>query len=58
MVDYRLSFKPIAIKQLERLDRVVQRRISGKLDLLMTDLQGDVKRLTNFMPDYRLRVGD
>ncbi len=22
------------------------------------DLQGDVKRLTNFTPEYRLRVGD
>ena len=33
-------------------------RISKRIAALTHDLQGDVKRLTNFTPDYRLRVGD
>lgn len=28
------------------------------LEKLRDDLAGDVKRLTNFTPEYRLRVGD
>lgn len=28
------------------------------LDALENDLAGDVKRLTNFSPEYRLRVGN
>jgi len=28
-----------------------------KLDLLADDLQGDVKKLTDTSPEYRLRVG-
>lgn len=34
------------------------RRIVEKVTGLRNDLQGDVKRLTNFTPEYRLRVGD
>lgn len=30
----------------------------GKVEALADDLSGDVKRLTNFTPEYRLRVGD
>ncbi|WP_414858387.1 type II toxin-antitoxin system RelE family toxin [Phormidesmis priestleyi] len=29
-----------------------------KVELLQDDLQGDVKHLTDFTPEYRLRVGD
>lgn len=30
----------------------------SKIEALQNSLAGDVKRLTNFMPEYRLRVGD
>ena len=36
----------------------VSRRIRSKINRLTDDLAGDVKRLTNFSPEYRLRVGD
>jgi mRNA interferase RelE/StbE len=36
----------------------VQRRIRSKINRLTHDLAGDVKRLTNYSPEYRLRVGD
>jgi mRNA interferase RelE/StbE len=53
-----VRFKPRAIKDLEHLPLSVRRRILAKVEALETDLQGDVKRLTNFTPEYRLRVGD
>lgn len=31
---------------------------SPKIETLENNLSGDVKRLTNFSPEYRLRVGD
>lgn len=36
----------------------VARRIRVKVNRLSNNLAGDVKRLTNFSPEYRLRVGD
>ncbi|GDY21132.1 hypothetical protein LBMAG56_24780 [Verrucomicrobiota bacterium] len=33
------------------------RRVVEKVERLRHDLAGDVKRLTNFTPEYRLRVG-
>ena len=33
-------------------------RIVAKIEALETDLSGDVKRLTNFTPEYRLRAGN
>ena len=35
-----------------------QSRILQKIELLQHGLTGDIKRLTNFTPEYRLRVGD
>jgi mRNA interferase RelE/StbE len=33
-------------------------RVLEKIENLADDLVGDVKRLTNYTPEYRLRVGD
>jgi len=33
-------------------------RIIAKIELLQNNLSGDVKKLTNFTPEYRLRIGD
>ena len=49
---------PKASKQLARLDRPTQRRIDEAILKLADNLNGDVKRLTNHDPNYRLRVGD
>jgi mRNA interferase RelE/StbE len=32
--------------------------IKSKIEEMENDLQGDVKKLTNHTPEYRLRVGD
>ena len=53
-----IEFKPRAVKDLDALDRSVARRVLEKIRGLENKLAGDVKRLTNFTPEYRLRVGD
>ena len=45
-------------KDLKSLPKSVQRRVIAKIEALRNNLAGDVKRLTNFAPEYRLRVGD
>lgn len=54
---YGIEFKPRAIKDLRVLPKAVQRRIIARIEDLQDDLSGDVKRLTNHTPEYRLRVG-
>ncbi|MGA2518775.1 MAG: type II toxin-antitoxin system RelE/ParE family toxin [Thermodesulfobacteriota bacterium] len=36
----------------------MQLQITKAIEAMSVDLKGDVKRLTNFTPEYRLRVGD
>jgi mRNA interferase RelE/StbE len=55
---YRIEFKPRAIKDMKSFTPEDRRRIMSKIEGLQNDLAGDVKRLTNFTPEYRLRVGD
>jgi len=57
-VKYEVRFKPRAIKDLRKLSSIEQKRILAKIEAMEDNLQGDVKRLTNFTPEYRLRVGD
>ncbi|MEL6581147.1 MAG: type II toxin-antitoxin system RelE/ParE family toxin [Cyanobacteria bacterium J06621_12] len=54
---YQLKFKRQAIKDLKALSSEVKERILAKIVAMQDDLQGDVKKLTNFTPEYRLRVG-
>ena len=55
---YEIEFKPRSIKDLQSIPKVQAQRIVEKIEALRTDLAGDVKRLTDFTPEYRLRVGD
>ena len=57
-VIYQVEFKPRAIKDLKALPSAEHRRVISKLEALQNDLGGDVKQLTNFTPEYRLRMGD
>lgn len=57
-MDYRAAFKPRAVKDLEGLPADVRQRILEKIVAMQSDLAGDVKRLTNFRPRYRLRIAD
>jgi mRNA interferase RelE/StbE len=55
---YDLEIMKKAARDLDDIDRSVAARIMAKIDFMRDDLAGDVKRLTNFTPEYRLRVGD
>jgi mRNA interferase RelE/StbE len=55
---YQVEFKPRALKDLKGIDRRDAHRVVEKIKAMRHDLAGDVKRLTNSTPEYRLRVGD
>ena len=55
---YDVELKPRARKDLQRIGKPEVARILASLDELKNDLHGDVKWLTNFTPEYRLRIGD
>ena len=57
-MEYEIQYKPQALRDLGSLDAAVRRRVAGKLDALRHDLSGNVKRLVNYTPGWRLRVGD
>ncbi|MEY2977940.1 MAG: type II toxin-antitoxin system RelE family toxin [Prochlorotrichaceae cyanobacterium] len=57
-MNYTVQFKPRALKDLAVLGQDDRRRIVAKVEKLQNNLTGDVKRLTNFTPEYRLRVGN
>jgi mRNA interferase RelE/StbE len=55
---YPVRLKPRAIRDLADLPVALRRRILEKVENMRTDLRGDVKRLTNYTPEYRLRVSE
>jgi len=55
---YEVELKPRARKDLRKIAKSDSIRVVDALEKLEDNLTGDVKRLTNFTPEYRLRVGD
>ena len=56
-MNYHIDFKPRALKDIKKLPKAAQRQVMAAIEDLRNDLTGDVKKLTNFTPEYRLRVG-
>ena len=54
----KIELKPQAIKDLQSLQKRDSARIAKRLSELEDGFTGDIKRLTNFTPEYRLRVGN
>jgi mRNA interferase RelE/StbE len=54
----KVALKPRAIKDLQSIHKKDAARVATRLGELEGGLSGDIKRLTNFTPEYRLRVGD
>ena len=54
---YTVEIKPRAIKDLRKIDRAHATKIADALGLLEESFQGDIKKLSNRTPEYRLRVG-
>ena len=57
-MNYDVQLKPRAIKDLRHITGEEASRIADALQMLADGLRGDVKRLAQFVPEYRLRVGD
>lgn len=55
---YLIELRPKAAKDLRTLDRTTAERITKAIRALENDLAGDVKKLKDFDPAYRLRVGE
>lgn len=55
---YKIEFKPKALKDCRKIPKPQLRLIFEQIGKMSDELKGDVKRLTNFTPEYRLRVGD
>jgi mRNA interferase RelE/StbE len=54
----KVELKPQAIKDLQSIHKKDAARIVARLGELEAGLTGDIKRLTSFTPEYRLRVGN
>lgn len=57
-MQYDVELKPRARKDLQRIAKRDATEIVDALNELKNNLHGDVKRLTNFTPEYRLQIGD
>jgi mRNA interferase RelE/StbE len=57
-VKYQVQFNPKAIKDFKKLSPDIQKRLNSKITAMQDNLQGDIKKLTNYTPEYRLRVGN
>ena len=56
-MQYEIEFKRKAIKDLKAVPIKDRKALIERIDALEFDLAGDVKKLTNFTPEYRLRSG-
>ena len=54
----RVVFRPAAVRDLERLDRIVQARIDAALSRYATTGHGDVKPLRDRPGEWRLRLAN
>ena len=58
VMKYRIRYAATVVKELGKMSPDVRQRVVSRINRLANGLAGDVKRLTNFSPEYRLRVGD
>ena len=57
-MNYTIEFKSTAVKDLQKINSADAQKLLNKIELLEDGLKGDIKRLTNYTPEYRLRSGD
>ncbi len=58
MSEYRIEFRPAALREIRTIDRSIQPRIQGAITLLARDPRPPASRPLRGRPGYRLRVGD
>ena len=52
------ELKPKAIKDMKSIPLKEREQIMARIDRMEEELQGDVKKLTNHTPEYRMRSGN
>jgi mRNA interferase RelE/StbE len=58
-VAYNLQFKPLALQQMEKLPRDMQRRVAAKIEGLRDDpFPTRCKKMAALPDTWRIRVGD
>ena len=55
---YQVELKPKAIKDLKSLPKADQDKVATRLQAMENNLEGDVKKLTNHTPEFRMRSGN
>ncbi len=55
---YSIEFKRTAAKDLEKITPVEANKILTKIKNLENGITGDIKKMTNYTPEYRLRIGN
>jgi mRNA interferase RelE/StbE len=55
---YSTELKPKAIKDLKSIPLRDRRKIIERIDMMEDDLSGNIKKLTNHTPEYRMRSGN
>ncbi len=55
---YKVEIKQRAIKDMLGFPVAQRERIIEKIEGLCDNLAGDIKKLANHTPEYRLRIGD
>lgn len=58
MSDYRIEFRPAALREFLKVDRAIQPRIHGAIALLGNDPRPPASRQLRGRDGYRLRVGN
>jgi mRNA interferase RelE/StbE len=58
VTDYRIEFRPAALREIRKIDRSMQPRIQGAIALLAQDPRPPASRALRGRPGFRLRVGD
>lgn len=53
-----VTLMPKAIKDLQKIQKTDALKIVRRLQEMEKGLNGNIKKLTNFTPEYRLRIGD
>lgn len=55
---YKIEFKPKSLKDCRKIPKEDLQRIFAGIEDLKDGLKGDVKHLTKYSPEYRLRIGN
>lgn len=56
-MEYTVTLKKRAIKDLELVPIQDRKRVVERMEMMENNLAGDVKKLTNHTPEYRMRCG-